>query len=69
MEIEIPDIDEKIEELEAEIMQIKSVNPYQYKYLLMDPDAVEQKKEALRKELKDFEEYSQQLQQMLDELE
>lgn len=69
MEIEIPDIDEKIEELEAEIMQIKSVNPYQCKYLLMDPDAVEQKKEALRKELKDFEEYSHQLQQMLDELE
>ena len=69
MEIEIPDIHEKIEGLEAEIMQIKSVNPYQYKYLLMDPDAVEQKKEALRKELKNFEEYSQQLQQMLDELE
>lgn len=68
MEIEIPDIDEKIEELEKEIRQIKSVDPYQYKYLLMDPDAVEQKKEDLRKELKDYEEYSRQLQQMLDEL-
>ena len=69
MEVEIPDIDEKIEELEKEIKKIRSVDPYQYKYLLMDPDAVKEKKEALRKELQDYEEYSRQLQQMLDELE
>ena len=69
MEIEIPDIDEKIAELEKEISRIKSEDPYQYKYLLMDPDMVEEKKEALRNELKAYEEYSEQLQNMLDEME
>ena len=68
MEIEIPDIDEKIAELEKEISRIKSEDPYQYKYLLMDPDMVEEKKEALRNELKAYEEYSEQLQNMLDEM-
>ena len=67
-EIEIPDIDEKIAGLETEIEKIKSTDPYQYKYLLMDPDAVEAKKESLRKELEDFKEYSAQLQKMLDEM-
>ena len=68
MEIEIPDIDEKIAELEKEISRIKSEDPYLYKYLLMDPDMVEEKKEALRNELKAYEEYSEQLQNMLDEM-
>ena len=53
-EIEIPDIDEKIVELEAEIERIKSVDPYQYKYLLMDPSLVQEKKDSLKKELKDY---------------
>ncbi len=68
MEIEIPDIEEKILELEAEIEMIKLKDPYQFKYLLEDPVAVEEKKDSIRKEIRDFEEYGRQLQEMLDEL-
>ena len=68
MDITIPDIDEKIMELEAEIEGIMSVDPYQYKYLLNDPDAVSQKKQELRKELKEYENYGKQLDEVLNSL-
>ncbi len=68
LDITIPDIDEKIVEIEAEIEKITSTDPYQYKYLLGDPDAVLQKKEELRKELKEYEDYGKQLDEILNGL-
>ena len=68
IDITIPDIDEKIAELEVEIEKITSTDPYQYKYLLEDPAAVSQKKQELRMELKDYEEYGKQLDEILDSL-
>ena len=46
----------------------KSTDPYQYKYLLGDRKAVEEKKQSLRDELKEYEDYSSQLQEVLDGL-
>ena len=68
LDITIPDIDEKIIEIEAEIEKITSTDPYQYKYLLEDSEAVEQKKQDLRKEFKEYEDYGKQLDEILNGL-
>ena len=65
-DISIPDIDEKILEIENEIEKIRSTDPYQYRYLLEDSKAVEEKKAELRAELKEYEEYSEQLDEILN---
>ena len=66
--VNIPDIDEKIKELENEIEEIKSTDPYQYKYILLDKASVEEKKTELRRELKEYEDYGKQLDEMLSEI-
>ena len=65
LEIEIPDIEEKISEIEDEIVTIRETDPYQYKYLLEDPKAVDEKKADLAQELKSYEEYADQLDKIL----
>ncbi len=65
LEIEIPDIEEKIAEIESEIVTIRETDPYQYKYLLDDPKAVDEKKADLAQELKSYEEYDDQLDTIL----
>lgn len=67
-DIEIPNIDEKISELEEEITRIRETDPYQYRFLLENPEAVEEKKAELEAEKKAFEEYSNQLEGILTEL-
>ena len=67
-DITIPDIDEKIAEIEAEIEKIRSTDPYQYKYILEDEIAIEEKKEDLRRELKEYEDYCKQLDEILNGL-
>ncbi len=61
----IPDIKEKIAEIEAEIEKIIETDPYQYKYLLGDPELVREKKDDLKKELNEYEDYSNQLEEIL----
>lgn len=68
MDIEIPDIDGKIEEAEAEIVKIRETDPYLYKFLLEDPDAIKEKRESLMEELKSYEDYSAQLDEILNGL-
>ena len=68
LEIEIPNIDDKIAELEKEIVTIMETDPYQYKFILEDPKAVEEKKQSLREELQSYIEYSEQLDNILDNL-
>ena len=67
LEIEIPDIEEKIAEIEGEIVTIRETDPYQYKYLLEDSKAVDEKKADLARELKSYEEYDNQLDKILEE--
>lgn len=68
VEIEIPDIDEKIKEIEAQIKEIIETDPYQYKFLLEDAEAVILKKESLADELKTYTEYEKQLDEILEEM-
>ncbi len=65
MEIEIPNLAEKIKEIREEIQQIKETDPYQYKFLLEDEDLVREKKEALEAELKEYENYEAELDQIM----
>lgn len=68
VEIEIPDIEEKIEKVKNDILKIKTTNPYQYRYLLEDKEAVETKKLELQKELEEYLEYEQELDQYIEQL-
>ena len=66
--IDIPDIEEKIKALEEEILKIRETDPYQYKYLLGDEEAVAEKKDSLNEELKSYEAYDEQLEALLAEV-
>lgn len=68
IEIEIPDIGEKIAELEKEILHIRETDPYAYKYLLENPVAVDEKKAALKNELQSYEDYINQLEEIFNGL-
>ncbi|MCQ2453387.1 MAG: hypothetical protein MJ136_02245, partial [Clostridia bacterium] len=58
----------RIAELEEEIKSIVNKDPYQYRFLLRDPDLVEQKHDELKKEHEEYEEARQQLKALLDDL-
>ena len=68
IEINIPDINLKIEEVEQEIRDIKSKNPYLYKFLLEDKEAISEKKESLNHELEEYQDYSKQLDDVIEEM-
>ncbi len=65
IDVEIPDINQKIEVIEAEITKIRETDPYQYKFLLEDAGAVQAKKDSLNEEKKSYEEYGNQLEEIL----
>lgn len=65
-EQEIENVDEKIAELLKEIEDIKSTNPYQYKYLLQDEGLKEEKRKELTEEKQELIEYLAELQEELD---
>ena len=66
-QITIPDIEERIAQLEQEIADITAKDPYQYKYLLASDTDVAQKKEELAAELQEYTEYSDSLEQILSD--
>ena len=68
IEISIPDIDEKILKIEDEIMTIRETDPYLYKDILNDKKAVNEKKSDLKMELESYEDYSSQLDEILNGL-
>ena len=63
--VEVPDLDERISSLEAEIQKITDTDPYQYKFLFDDPEAVQEKKNSLAAEIGVYTEYAAQLDQIL----
>lgn len=65
LEIEIPNIEDKIADVEAEIERIKSTDPYMYKYLLDDDEAIQDKNNNLKDEYQEYEDYSNQLEEIL----
>lgn len=65
MEIEIPDLEAKIEKVQEEILEIKTTNPYCYKFLLEDQEAVDKKKQELQKELEEYVHYGEELDEII----
>ena len=68
IEIDIPNIDEKIKELEEKIAHILKNEPYRYKDILNDPIAIEEKKEEIRKEIRKYNKYKKELDKTLEEM-
>lgn len=66
-DIVIPDLTEKIEALRKEIEEIRTTDPYMYKFLLADPVAVRKKKKELEAEIEEFKEYEKYLNSILRE--
>lgn len=64
-DIVIPDVQEKIFDLNVEIEEILNTDPYQYKYILASKKAMSQKRKELKKELKDYKEYKKDLQKQI----
>lgn len=63
--IDIPDIDEKIDGVRAEIEKIRTTDPYMYKLLLDDEDACTEKENELKNELAEYEKYDDELKNIL----
>ncbi len=68
IEIIIPNIQEKIAELEEEIVKIKTSDPYMYKFILEDNHAVNEKNKELDEEYHTYEDYEQQLEEVLENI-
>lgn len=66
--LEIEDLPEKIADLEMEIAQIIESEPYIYKTLLEDPDAIEKKRSELEAEKEEYLNYKKELQAHLESL-
>lgn len=67
IDIEIPNVDEKIFCLNREIEKIKHTNPYLYKYVIADKEAIIKKKSELLKELSDYKRYLNELNKQIEE--
>ena len=63
--VEIPDVEERIRKLQMQIVEIRETDPYQYRYLLEDADAKEEKKKTLEEELQSYQAYDEQLEELL----
>lgn len=64
----IPDVLERIEELENEIQEILTTEPYLYKELLADEFRLQSKKDELVKEKENYQTYKNQLELQLNEI-
>lgn len=67
-EIEIPDLDARIEKVNKEIHEIIETDPYRYKDILDHPSAIEEKRQDLEEERKKYSEYEQELDARIDEI-
>ena len=63
--VEVPDLETRISSLEAEIAGITERDPYQYKFLLQDPLAVEDKQKDLQGKIGEYEDYAAKLDEIL----
>ena len=66
LEIDIPDIDDKIKDIKLEIEAIVSTAPYTYGALLQDIVKMDEKKTSLQTELEEYKDYSKELDTILE---
>lgn len=68
IKVDIPDIDEKIDDLKKEIHEITRTDPYSYKELLKNEEASEKKRSELEEELKSYQKYHADLDAVIEDL-
>lgn len=66
IEVEIPNIDERIAKLEEEIEKITTTDPYTYYKILRNPEAVQAKMDELEEELKKYSDYEKELDAVIE---
>ncbi|MBR5059591.1 MAG: hypothetical protein IKX06_02340 [Clostridia bacterium] len=59
--VEIPDVDERIDEIKKEIEEIKNTEPYSLKFLVEDEEAAKKKREEISKETEEYKKYRKEL--------
>jgi hypothetical protein len=67
-ELKIEDIEKKLERVRKQIEEIITTKPYTYHTLLDDPNAIEDKKAELNKELEEYNEYKATLEETLNNM-
>ncbi|MCF0259424.1 MAG: hypothetical protein HUJ54_06140 [Erysipelotrichaceae bacterium] len=67
-EVEIPDLEAKIESLEKEINTILTTEPYTYMAILEDPFKIGEAQAQMKENLQEAKEYAQSLQKMLGQI-
>lgn len=67
-DVEIDDLEEKIEQVESEIEKIITTDPYQYSVFLIRDDLVTQRHEDLEEEILQYQKHSIDLQTILENL-
>lgn len=68
IEVDIPDISKKIEELKKEIQDIRNTEPYIYQKLLEYREAGDEKETALQEELKTYQKYHKELEEEIQKM-
>lgn len=64
----VGDLDEKIAKVKAQIEEIKSTDPYQYKFLLDDEEACEETEKDLNAEIETYQQYLDDLNSQIESL-
>ncbi len=67
-EIIIANVEKKIEDIEKEIIYIQNSPPYNYKTLLDNPNALDEKRRGLISELEHYQKYNEELEEILQKL-
>lgn len=65
-DLDIPDIEDKIADLEKEITKIMETDPYLYQFILNDENAVADKNSSLDAEYRTYEDYGKELDTVLE---
>ena len=68
MDFAIPDIANRIISVKEEIREIENTDPYQYKFILNDPNIVKEKKKILKEEIGNFENHRKELENLYNSL-
>jgi len=68
IKVEIPEIEDRIEELKEEIYNITHEEPYTYRVLLEDREAVDKKLAELNEELESYRKYHKELDEVIESM-
>ena len=68
VKVDIPDIEDRIRELKEEIDTIQKSEPYTFKYLVEDEEAIEKKTKELTTDTKNYKKYQSELAQVISSM-